>query len=324
MARRAATRRRPAVRSERIVLHGHDVHYRIGGEGPAIVLIHGITSTSETWSDVLPWLAERYTVLAPDLMGHGESAKPRGDYSLGAYASGVRDLMIALGIERATFVGHSLGGGVALQLAYQFPERLDRLVLVSSGGLGREVHLILRLTALPAAEYVLPLLVAEPLRNVGGAVAGMFGRLGLRAGLDLEEIARGFASLGDVDARQAFVHTARSIIDLDGQRVSATDRLYLAAGVPSLLVWGERDRIIPAHHGRAAHRAMPGSRLEVFPTAGHFPHRDDPRRFVELLTDFMEDTEPADLGMDELRELVLRRGRQRALPRAPRRAAAAR
>jgi pimeloyl-ACP methyl ester carboxylesterase len=312
MARTATTRRRrPAIRTERIELHGHDVHYRIGGEGPPIVLIHGITSTSETWNDVLPWLAERHTVLAPDLMGHGESAKPRGDYSLGAYASGVRDLMIALGIDRATFVGHSLGGGVALQLAYQFPERLDRLVLVSSGGLGREVHMILRLTALPGAEYVLPLLVAEPLRNLGGAVAGLFGRLGLRAGLDMEEIARGFASLGDVDARQAFVHTARSIIDLEGQRVSANDRLYLAAGVPSLLVWGERDPIIPAHHGRAAHFAMPGSRLELFPTSGHFPHRDDPRRWVELLSDFIEETEPADLGTEELRELVLGRGRRR-------------
>jgi pimeloyl-ACP methyl ester carboxylesterase len=302
---RPARRPRPQVRVEELELHGHRVSYRIGGQGPVIVLIHGITSNSESWGDVLPQLAETNTVLAPDLLGHGESAKPRGDYSLGAYASGVRDLMIALGIDTATFVGHSLGGGVAMQLAYQFPDRLERLALVSSGGLGREVHLLLRLTALPGAEFVLPLLVAKPLRDAGELLAGAVGRLGLRAGPDLEEIARGFASLGDVDARQAFVHTARSILDIEGQRVSASDRLYLAAPVPSLLIWGERDRIIPATHGHQAQARMPGSRLEIFEGAGHFPHRDDPRRFAHVLSDFVADTEPAELEPDQLRGLIL-------------------
>jgi len=295
------------VRVEELELHGHRVRYRIGGEGPAIVLIHGIAGSSSTWDAVLPQLARDHTVLAPDLLGHGESAKPRGDYSLGAYASGIRDLMVALGIERATFVGHSLGGGVAMQLAYQFPERLDRLVLVSSGGLGKEVHLMLRLVALPAAEYVMPLLVAEPLRNAGGAVAAFLGRLGLRAGDDLEEIAGGFASLGDVEARQAFVHTARSIIDIEGQRVSARDRLYLAAEVPTLLIWGERDPIIPAKHGREAQREIPHSRLELFPDAGHFPYKSDPQRFVDALSAFIEETEPADVDSEQLRDQLLTR-----------------
>jgi pimeloyl-ACP methyl ester carboxylesterase len=306
-ATRERARRRPRVRVEELDLHGHRVRFRIGGEGPAIVLIHGITGSSATWDQVLPQLARDFTVLAPDLLGHGDSAKPRGDYSLGAYASGIRDLMIALEIERASYVGHSLGGGVAMQLAYQFPERLDRLALVSSGGLGKEVHLMLRLVALPAAEYVLPLLVAEPLRNAGEAVAAAFGRLGLRAGHDLEEIAAGFASLGDVDARQAFVHTARSIIDIEGQRASARDRLYLAADVPTLLIWGERDRIIPAKHGRAAQQEMPGSRLELFAEAGHFPYKTGPQRFVETLSQFMEDTEPAQLDSDKVRKRLLER-----------------
>jgi pimeloyl-ACP methyl ester carboxylesterase len=295
------------MRVEELELHGHRVSYRIGGEGPAIVLVHGITGSSTTWDQVLPQLACDHTVLAPDLLGHGESAKPRGDYSLGAYASGIRDLMIALEIDRATFVGHSLGGGVVMQLAYQFPERLDRLVLVSSGGLGKEVHLLLRLVALPAAEYVLPLLVAEPLRNAGEALAGIFGRLGLRAGDDLEEIARGFASLGDMDAREAFVHTARSIIDIEGQRVSARDRLYLAADVPTLLIWGANDPIIPAKHGRAAQQAIPGSRLELFPDAGHFPYKSDPQRFVDSLSEFVDGTDPAGLNVDKIRNRLLER-----------------
>jgi pimeloyl-ACP methyl ester carboxylesterase len=306
-AKSESATRRPRLRVEELELHGHRVRYRIGGEGPAIVLIHGITGSSATWDQVLPGLACDFTVVAPDLLGHGDSAKPRGDYSLGAYASGIRDLLIALEIERATYVGHSLGGGVAMQLAYQFPERLERLVLVSSGGLGKEVHLMLRLVALPAAEYVLPLLVANPLRNAGEAVAGFMGRLGLRAGDDLEEIATGFASLGDVDARQAFVHTARSIIDIEGQRASARDRLYLAADVPTLLIWGERDPIIPAEHARAAQREIPGSRLELFPDAGHFPYKSDPQRFVEVLTEFIEGTDSAGLDSATVRKRLLER-----------------
>jgi pimeloyl-ACP methyl ester carboxylesterase len=287
-----------------VVLHGHRVFYRSGGSGPVIVLVHGITSTSATWANVLPYLAEQFTVIAPDLLGHGESAKPRGDYSLGAYASGVRDLLIALGHERATFVGHSLGGGVAMQLAYQFPEHCDRLVLVSSGGLGREIGLLLRAATLPGSELVLPLLVNEPLLSAGRAVGRLLGRIGLRVHTDLGEALRGHASLSDGEARSAFLHTLRTIVDPWGQRVDASDRLYLAQAVPFLLVWGERDPIIPVEHARAAHRLVPGSRLEIFPDAGHFPHLDDPLRFVRLLTDFMRTTEPATIDPARWTELL--------------------
>src|SRR6266403_1908579 len=278
---------------EEITLHGHRVSYRRAGWGPLVVLIHGIAGSSETWADVIEPLAEHYTVVAPDLLGHGESAKPRGDYSLGAYASGVRDLLGALGHERASVVGHSLGGGVAMQFAYQFPERCERLVLVSSGGLGREVHTMLRAAALPGSEWVLPVICTQGLLDAVRGVARFVGRAGLRAAPDLEEIWQGYASLGDADCRQAFVHTLRTIIDPGGQRVNATDRLYLAAELPTMIVWGEQDRVIPPTHARAAHAAIPGSRLELFPDAGHFPHRSDPRRFVEVLLDFVRTTEPA-------------------------------
>jgi pimeloyl-ACP methyl ester carboxylesterase len=280
-----------SIRSEELTLHGHRVTYQIGGDGPVLVLVHGIAGSSATWDDVLPRLAERHTVIAPDLLGHGQSAKPRGDYSLGAYASGLRDVLAALGVERATFVGHSLGGGVAMQFAYQFPERLERLALVASGGLGREVSLLLRSVALPGAEYVLPLLCASPMRQASGLLSRAVRAIGLRPGPDVEEIALAFASFADTDARQAFVQTARSIIDLDGQRVDARDRLYLASEVPTLLVWGERDRIIPVAHGREAHELIEGSRLEVFGGAGHFPHRDDPDRFVRTIADFVAGTD---------------------------------
>ncbi len=287
-----------------IVLHGHRVSYRSAGAGPVVVLVHGITSTSATWANVIPYLAERFTIVAPDLLGHGDSAKPRGDYSLGAYASGIRDLLIALGHERATFVGHSLGGGIAMQLAYQFPEQCERLVLVSSGGLGREITALLRAASLPGSELVLPLLVNERVLGVGRTAGRLLGRAGLRVHTDVGEVLRGHASLSDGEARAAFLHTLRTLVDHGGQRIDASDRLYLAQAVPFLLVWGERDPIIPAEHGRAAHRLVPGSRLELFPSAGHFPHLDDPLRFVRVLNDFMDTTEPAQGQVGRWSELL--------------------
>jgi len=293
-----------ALAADEVVLHGHRVRFHSSGDGPLLVLLHGIAGTADTWAPVATGLAASHTVLAPDLLGHGSSAKPRGDYSLGAYASGVRDLITALGHERATVVGHSLGGGIAMQFAYQFPERVERLVLISSGGLGREVHPILRASTLPGSEIVLALLGRRWLRTTGGAVGATLGRLGLRAGEDLAGVAAGIASLGDADARGAFVHTARAAIDPGGQRVSATDRLYLAAHLPTLIVWGERDPIIPAAHGEAAHAAIPGSRLEIFAGAGHFPHREQPVRFVSLVEDFMRSTEPAAMAESDWNGLL--------------------
>jgi pimeloyl-ACP methyl ester carboxylesterase len=276
-------------RSE-VTLHGHRFTYRSAGSGPLLVLLHGIAGSSETWEDVIPRLASRYTVIAPDLLGHGDSSKPRGDYSLGAYSNAIRDLFGALGHDRGTVVGHSLGGGIAMQFAYQFPERCERLVLVSSGGLGPEVHALLRAAALPGAGTVLPWLCVAGRRSIDG-LRPVFGRLGLRAGTDLEEIWRNFASLEDPDARQAFIDTVRGIIDLGGQRVSATDRLYLAAELPTLIIWGEKDPLIPVRHAREAHERVPGSRLEIFPGTGHFPYRDDPGRFAAVVLDFVQSTQ---------------------------------
>jgi pimeloyl-ACP methyl ester carboxylesterase len=286
-----------------ITLHGHQFSYRRAGSGPLLVLLHGIAGTSATWENVMLRLGERHTVIAPDFLGHGESSKPRGDYSLGAYANGIRDLLGALGYERGTIIGHSLGGGVAMQFAYQFPERCERLVLVSSGGLGREVHLLLRAAVLPGAEAVLPWLCTAGQRSVA-AITQVLGRLGLRAGTDLEEIWRNFTSLEDSGARHAFVHTVRGIMDLGGQRVSATDRLYLAAELPTLIIWGERDPLIPVRHAHLAHERIPGSRLEIFPDAGHFPYRDDPQRFASLVLDFLQTTTTRRVDEDRWRSLL--------------------
>ena len=161
-----------------------------------------MAGSSETWRLVAPALAEHFTVVAPDLLGHGTSAKPRADYSLGAFASGIRDLLVALGHERATIVGQSLGGGVAMQFAYQFPERCERLVLVASGGLGEEVNPLLRALTLPGADSCCRSFCTTWCRDAGDSVLGFFDRVGLRPGAHLDEIWRSYGSLAD-PARRA-------------------------------------------------------------------------------------------------------------------------
>lgn len=284
-----------------VVLHGRRVAYRRAGRGGAIVLVHGIAGTSATWDAVVPALARGADVIAPDLPGHGDSDPPVGDYSTGAYACAVRDLLELLDVDTATVVGHSLGGGIAMQFAYQFPERVERLVLVSSGGLGREVSPLVRSAALPGSELVMPLLASPPARGAARVLGAALRAAGRDPGTDLREVARSVGSLADGGARRAFVGTVRSLLDHRGQRVSATDRLYLAEDVPTLVVWGARDRIIPVDHGRAAAEAIRGSRLEVFHAAGHFPHIDEPRRFADLVVGFVADTPAARYDRARLR-----------------------
>lgn len=286
-AKRPAAKGPAKLRKAEITLHGRKVAYRTGGWGPLIVLIHGITSSSATWDRVLPTLAQRYTVLAPDLLGHGRSDKLRGDYSVGAHANTIRDLLDELGYQRATFVGHSLGGGVALQFAYQYPERIDRLALVAPGGFGKEVTPLLRAASLPGSGAVLALAAAKPIIEAGTMLTQMLGRLGLHGGTDLEEIGRAYALLSNRDARKAFLHTLRSVVDIAGQRVTALDRIDVAHDFPALIVWGGRDRVLPASQGEQAHQLVPNTYLALFEDAGHFPHRDDPERFVTVLDEFL-------------------------------------
>jgi len=275
-----------------VTLHGHQVAYRDQGQGDTILLVHGMAGSSRTWREVLPSLAGHHRVLAPDLVGHGRSEKPPGDYSLGAFANLLRDLLDALGIEHVTVVGQSLGGGIAMQFAYQFPERVDRLVLVSSGGLGREVSWILRLLAAPGAELALPVVAPWFVREPGMAVSRWLRDRGVRADR-LSEMWDAYASLTEADNRAAFLRTLRAVVDPGGQTIDASDRLHLAARLPTLIVWGDADAIIPVQHAFDAHTALPGSRLEIFEGVGHFPQTEDPARFVAVLEDFLRTTEPS-------------------------------
>ncbi len=300
MAKKVTPLNPSEARTRIAVVHGRSVSYVEAGEGPLLLLIHGMAGCAENWREVVQPLARTHTVIAPDLPGHGVSEPGGGDYSLGALATGLRDLLLALGHDRATLVGHSLGGGIAMQFTYQFPEMVERLVLVSSGGLGPDVSVVLRAAALPGAHLFISA-TAGPGRKVGSAIGRGLGAIGLRPNADVAEVARGYASLEDPERRAAFLATLRSVVGTSGQRVAAGDRLYLAEALPILIVWGSRDPIIPVSHAEEAHQSIPGSRLEIFDDVGHLPQLEAPARFVAALEHFLAETKPAKFDRDEWR-----------------------
>jgi pimeloyl-ACP methyl ester carboxylesterase len=287
-------------------IHGYRRAFRIAGSGPALLLIHGVGDNSTTWNSVHAKLAQRFTVIAPDLLGHGESDKPRADYSLAAFANGMRDLLAALGIDRVTLVGHSLGGGIAAQFAYQYPHMVERLVLVSSGGVTKDVSIALRMAALPMGSEALAALrlpgVQPALQLAGRAAQTVFGST--KYGRDLPDGLRLLGRLADPAALSAFSRTLRAVVDGRGQFVTMLDRSHLMPSVPKQIIWGEDDIVIPVSHARIAHAAMPGSRLKIFEGSGHMPFRDHPDQFVEIIEQFIESAPPAEHDHGRLGSLM--------------------
>jgi len=301
------------------VVHGYRRAFVHVGSGPALLLIHGIGNSLEAWASQIEDLSRDYTVIAPDLLGHGRSDKPRADYSVAAYANGMRDLISVLGVDRVTIVGHSLGGGVATQFAYQFPERCERLVLVSAGGVSRTVHPMLRALTAPLAEEAMACLQLPGARPVARVLFELLRLAGNDLSRDTADVMLMFDALRDGFSRKAFRRTLGAVVDLQGQVVTMLDRCYLTQGMPTLLVWGKRDAVIPYEHGLLAHAAMPGSQLVTFDEAGHFPHHTDPARFNAVLREFLSSTQPASYSSDQWRS-ILRSGGQtsvlRDLPQA--------
>lgn len=304
-----------APRLEFRTIHGYKRAYRIAGSGPAILLIHGIGDNSTTWNTVQAQLAQRFTVIAPDLLGHGQSDKPRADYSIAAYANGMRDLLSVLDIERVTIVGHSLGGGVAMQFAYQFPHLVERLILVGAGGVTKDVNFVLRWASLPMGSEAIALLrlplVLPAVQIMGRVLGAALGSSGL--GRDLPNVLRILDDLPEPTASAAFSRTLRAVVDWRGQIVTMLDRCYLTEAIPVQIIWGTKDVVVPVRHAWMAHAAMPGSRLEIFEGSGHFPFHDDPARFIDVVERFVDSTDPAEYDQASLRELLRSGGGEQAV-----------
>ena len=275
-------------------LHGNRLAYQDEGQGDAILLLHGMAGSSQTWRSVIKPLSRKYRVIAPDLLGHGMSAKPRSDYSLGAFAVLLRDLLDELGVARATIVGHSLGGGVAMQFVYQHPDYCERLVLIGSGGLGPDVGWTLRLLSAPGAELIMPVIAPQPVLSAGEKVRSWFAKMGIESPRGAE-IWNAYSSFSDAETRQAFLRTLRSVVDYRGQAVSALNRLNVRADMPIMAIWGEQDAIIPVQHAYAALEARPDARLEVMPGVGHFPQVERPTEVVDLIDDFITSQRAAEI-----------------------------
>jgi pimeloyl-ACP methyl ester carboxylesterase len=266
-------RSRPPVKAavahrSMITLNGHRIAYRDAGAGEVLLLVHGLGGSSSSWAEVIPKLSDKYRVIAPDLLGHGRSDKPSGDYSPAVFARLLCDLLDALGIDKATVVGHSLGGGVAMTFASQHRTHCRRLVLLNSGGFGPEVSVLLRMLSLPGSGFVLPLIAAGRAIWAGGVSS-------------VREVVPGR------DDRRVFLRTLRSVVNLRGQAASALTCLHSFAGLPTQIIGGENDRVIPVAHAHAAHNALPGSRLDIIPGVGHDPQMQRPDIVADLIDDFV-------------------------------------
>ena len=278
---------------QHITIHGHRRAFIRAGSGPALLLLHGLGCDHTTWLPVIDQLAKRYTVIAPDMLGHGQSAKPRADYSVGGYANGMRDLLTLLDIDKVTVVGHSFGGGVAMQFAYQFPERTERMMLVSSGGLGPEVNPALRAITTPGYHQAMGALTTPGIRHLGMAGLRALSRTGWKSTRDLAEVADIYDTFRDPQARAAIRHVVRAVIDWRGQIVTMADRAYLTEEMPIAVVWGRDDQVIPVRHATNAAALAPKARVEVIPNAGHFPHKDHPQRFAKIIHEWIRTTQPS-------------------------------
>ena len=296
--------RRRSSQLQYVTVHGHRRAYVKTGSGPALLLLHGLACDHSTWEPVIESLSRHFTVIAPDLLGHGDSAKPRADYSVGGYANGMRDLLTVLGIDTVTVVGHSFGGGVAMQFAYQYPERTERIVLVGSGGLGPEVTPAIRVITTPGFHQVMGVLALPGVRHVGTGAMRLLARSGITQFRDLDEAAEIYDSFKDPRTRAAIRHVVRAVVDWKGQIVTMADRAYLTDAMPMCVIWGGDDQIIPVSHASFASALAPTARVEIIPNAGHFPHKDHPQRFVKIVRDFIRTTDPIAYDRERWRELL--------------------
>ena len=286
-----------------LTVHGHRRAFVKVGRGPALLLLHGLACDHTTWNPVIDRLARRYTVIAPDLLGHGLSDKPRADYTLGGYANGMRDLLTLLGIDKVTVIGHSFGGGVAMQFAYQFPERTQRMMLVAPGGLGPEVTPLIKLIQAPGWEPAMGLLTQPGIRHAWTAALRAAGKVDSRYTRDLPEIADIVDSWRDRRTRFAIRHLVRAVIDWKGQIVTMTDRAYLTEAMPLAVVWGRDDQVLPVGHAANVAALAPRARVELIEDSGHFPQRDHPEQFVRIVDSFMRQ-EPAVYSRARFRRLL--------------------
>jgi len=259
------------------------------GSGPPLLCLHGLGDSHRTWRRILPLLAPHRRLILPDLPGHGLSGRPDAPYTLAWYSQTMHGFLDALGLESVSVLGHSYGGGVAQWMVLDARERIERLVLVAPGGLGRRVGIGMRLAAFPVlGPLITPLAMRVGTRVMMRVAAGELGSP------EPEEIDRLAWMNSAPGSGRAFTRTVAGAVDLFGQYLHTWDRIHEVASLPPLMLhWGDRDRVIPVAHGFAARERLEGVELLVYPGVGHFPHLDQPELFASKARGFLEESRPA-------------------------------
>ncbi|MGD1151539.1 MAG: alpha/beta fold hydrolase [Syntrophales bacterium] len=256
-----------------------------GDKGSNVVLIHGLGASADIWMHNISALAEGYRVYAPDLVGFGRSDKPEVKYSPSYMAAFINDFMTALNIENACFMGLSLGGGVALQYQLQFSGNVQRLVLVDSAGLGREMPLAMRLATVPVMgelmlspsragmAFVLKQLVYDPV-VITDDLIDLYYELNFSQG-----------------AAKTVLSVLRACATIRGGRADVLDPVIKNLDnikIPTLIIWGREDRLFPVGHAYFAREKIPDSHLHIFERCGHMPNFERPEEFNSLVLNFLD------------------------------------
>ena len=278
----------PGLERRQVVVRGHRVSYRTAGSGPPLLLVHGLLECSLTWRKLAPALSLTHTVIAPDLLGHGDSDSPTAvDYSVGGHAWLLRDLLDELGLGRVTIVGHSLGGGIAMAFAGHYPDRVERLALIAPGGFGRAVSPLLRAMAVPGAGPALRAFTARPVRATLGGLVRVLGAAGASGpARGAKELSRILTGLSDGGGRSAFMKSLRAVIDRRGVAITALDQGPTLRRWPTLILWGTRDHVMPVEQAYAAAELNPDAELVLLDGVGHLPHLSQPAFVAERIAAF--------------------------------------
>lgn len=271
------------IRRRQLRISNLRVHYLSSGRGPPTVLIHGLGGSCRDWLLNIRALSNHFLVLAPDLVGFGRSDKPRSfpsDPVTSFFPSLLNHFSTRLGLGSVNIVGHSMGGLVALQFALQFPRMVNKLVLVDSAGLGKEVPTLLRLLSIPALPASL---LSPPKTLLKMVLSDTFHNEEIDIDESIEEVYNYLRSEG---AKESFLAVTRSIVGLRGQKIVLSDQLKDITA-KTLIIWGDQDKSLPVSHAHRAHRLIIDSELHILPQCGHCPQIEKPNEFNTLVTPFL-------------------------------------
>jgi pimeloyl-ACP methyl ester carboxylesterase len=271
-----------SVRRDYVDVNGMNIYYTMAGQGPPVVVLHGLGASHLTWQENFEALAENFTVYAMDIPGHGDSVKEGVTYTIEAGIAFTLGFFDAMGLSSAALVGNSMGGLIALKVALAQPERLTHLSLIDTAGFGKEIAPFLRIMSLP---FIGELAERPVTRSTANMLHQIFAGRDIASETLINELVRTRSLPG---AKTAVLKTLRAGVNIFGmKRVHRLLNRLPELPMPITVVWGGRDRFFPVSHAYAAAEMVPTAKLLVLPEAGHWPHMQEPEVFNNELIAFL-------------------------------------